>query len=95
MRFLRIILPISLRVLVAAGLPSCETPSIQWVDCAQNVPIYFTLADIPVPTTNLPPTLKCGELVVPMNYAKPISASNNITLSIAMYRPLKPKGVIF
>lgn len=95
MRFLRIISLTSLPVLLAASLPSCESPSIQWVDCAQNVPIYFTLAGITVPTTNLPSTLKCGELVVPMNYDEPISDENNITLSIAMYRPPEPKGVLF
>ncbi|MCJ1401946.1 hypothetical protein MMC11_005163 [Xylographa trunciseda] len=30
-----------------------------------------------------------------MDYMKAISADNNITLSIAMYRPANPKGVIF
>ncbi|KAK4541861.1 hypothetical protein LTR36_007393 [Oleoguttula mirabilis] len=30
-----------------------------------------------------------------MDYAKPISATNNITLDLAMYRPKDPKGVLF
>ncbi|KAK5118743.1 hypothetical protein LTR85_007949 [Meristemomyces frigidus] len=30
-----------------------------------------------------------------MDYAKPISAANNITLDLAMYRPKDPKGVLF
>ena len=72
-------------------------PAIQWVDChnKENVPLalpqLFPNADI----TNLPSTLHCGRIVVPMNYAKAIAPDNNITLGLAMYRPKQPKGVIF
>ncbi len=73
------------------------TPAIQWVDChkKENVPLslpqLFSNADI----TNLPSTLHCGRIVVPMNYEKAIGEGNNITLGLAMYRPKQPKGVIF
>ncbi|MCJ1379735.1 hypothetical protein MMC17_002838 [Xylographa soralifera] len=90
MQFCQIVLSILSWVLVAAAFPS-----IDWVDCGQNVPIFFTLANVTVPTTNLPSNLSCGEIVVPMDYWRPISANNNITLSLAMYRPANPKGVIF
>ncbi|KAF7969925.1 hypothetical protein HWV62_25528 [Athelia sp. TMB] len=44
--------------------------------------------------TSLPINLHCGLLVVPMEYSKPISSSNNITLGFAMRRPEKPKGLL-
>jgi hypothetical protein len=30
-----------------------------------------------------------------MDYNEPMSANNKITLGLAMYRPVKPKGVLF
>jgi hypothetical protein len=96
MQLCQVILPILSWVLVVAtSVSQRSSGSIEWVDCSQNVPIYFSLANLSVPTTDLPSTLQCGELVVPMDYEKPISAVNNITLSIGMYRPANPKGVIF
>ena len=75
--------------------PPCPS-QIEWVDCSKHVPH----TDIPLNLTGvdlsaLPSTLHCGRFVVPMDYAKPISATNNITLGLAMYRPKNPKGVIF
>jgi hypothetical protein len=96
MRFKQIALPMLCWVFLAdARWPPYSPPSIQWVDCAQNVPSYFGIVNVTVPTTDLPSTLKCGKLVVPMDHQKPISESNNISLSIAMHRPVDPKGVIF
>jgi hypothetical protein len=70
--------------------------SIDWVDCSQNVPDPATFLNITgVDLSALPPTLHCGRIEVPMDYSQPISASNNITLGLAMYRPANPEGVIF
>jgi hypothetical protein len=75
------------------GSHRLQESEIKWLDCRDQVP--FTLDLGGVDKENLPDSLHCGELVVPMDYAKPISAQNNITLGIAMYRPEKPKGVVF
>lgn len=64
---------------------------ITWADCAKNLP--SPLQGIQLPST-LPSTLKCGQLEVPMDYARPISPTNNITLGFAMYRPKHPMGLI-
>lgn len=70
-------------------------PAIEWVDCHQYVPspLFLNFPDANVSV--VPPTLHCGQLVVPMNYAQPVSETNNITLGLAMYRPQNPKGVLF
>ena len=67
------------------------TTSIQWVNCASNVPQPLLSTTLP---TTLPSTLHCGRLNVPMDYAKPIAANNMITLGFSMYRPDKPKGLV-
>lgn len=70
--------------------------SINWVDCSQNVPSNATFLNTTgVNLSALPSTLHCGRIEVPMDYSKPISAENNITLGLAMYRPKNPRGVIF
>jgi hypothetical protein len=90
------VLYITLQLLPSIVAASSINPSaIQWVDCAQNVPTYFSVVNVTIDTTDLPSTLHCGEIVVPMNYREPISAQNNITLSLAMHRPVNPLGVIF
>ncbi|KAF4628966.1 hypothetical protein G7Y89_g9180 [Cudoniella acicularis] len=48
-----------------------------------------------IDVTNLPSTLHCGQLDVPMDYSKPFGETNMITLGLAMYRPANPKGVLF
>jgi CHASE1-domain containing sensor protein len=65
--------------------------SIQWVDCASNVPQPLQGQSLP---TTLPSTLHCGRLDVPMDYAKPIAADNKITLGFSMYRPDNPRDLI-
>ena len=70
-------------------------PNITWVDCHQNVPVAFTQSFPDVNTTNLPRTLRCGEIKVPLDYGQPGGPDNTITLGLAMYRPHNPKGVIF
>lgn len=73
-----------------------SSQKINWVDCSKHVPTpatYFNATGVDLKA--LPPTLHCGRIEVPMDYSKPISASNNITLGLAMYRPKNPKGVIF
>jgi hypothetical protein len=64
---------------------------IRWVDCAAHVP--KPLQDMNF-TSPLPSTLHCGQLDVPMDYAKPISDSNTITLGFTMYRPNNSQGLI-
>ncbi|OCL11744.1 hypothetical protein AOQ84DRAFT_373710 [Glonium stellatum] len=69
-------------------------PKIEWRDCRDQVPLTLDLTGLNL--DNLPSTLYCGEITVPMNYAEPISAQNNITVGLAMYRPEKePKGIVF
>lgn len=73
-------------------------PSIRWVDCAENVPGPSTTSTLNISAidlSNLPSTLHCGQLEVPMDYSKPMSELNMITLGLAMYRPTNPKGVLF
>lgn len=74
--------------------------SIRWVDCAQNVPEStaptggsFNASTVNL--KNLPSTLHCGEIEVPMDYSKPFCDDNKITLGMATYRPSKPKGPLF
>jgi hypothetical protein len=67
------------------------TNRIQWVDCASNVPL--PLQAIALPAT-LPPSLHCGRLNVPMDYAKPITVNNMITLGFSMYRPDNAEGLV-
>lgn len=71
--------------------------TIQWADCAENIPIDVALEnDINITSATIPPSiLHCGTLVVPMDYQKPMSEQNNITLGLAMYRPPNPKGVLY
>lgn len=66
---------------------------IQWVNCRDHVPSTLTLNSTEL--MNLPETLRCGRISVPMDYSGPYSSTNNITLGIAMHRPQKPKGAIF
>lgn len=68
-----------------------QIQEIQWVNCSDFVPSNLVQVELPSP---LPATLHCGNLVVPMDYSKEISTSNNITISFAMRRPENPKGLI-
>ena len=75
-------------------------PAIIWVDCAQFVPQStapsggsFNASTVDL--QNLPSTLHCGRLDVPMDYSKPFSDDNKITLGVATYRPANPKGPLF
>ncbi|KAE9401104.1 hypothetical protein BT96DRAFT_880708 [Gymnopus androsaceus JB14] len=68
-----------------------QVQEIQWVNCTDFVPSTLVQSELPSP---LPTTLHCGNLVVPMDYSKGISPSNNITISFAMRRPDNPKGLI-
>jgi hypothetical protein len=69
---------------------------ITWVACSQVVPDFPGVLNLTgVDLANLPSTLHCGQIVVPMDYEKPLCADNNITLGFTMYRPANPHGVIF
>lgn len=86
-----LILPLSI------SAHSSYQPKIDWVDCNMHVPNF---PDSPlilegVDLASLPSTLHCGQLIVSMDYSKPLCESNIITLGLAMYRPVNPKDVIF
>ncbi|KAF7353939.1 hypothetical protein MVEN_01080200 [Mycena venus] len=73
--------------------------ALRWVDCTTHVPlpIQFALNITTAPPTfpgPLPPSLKCGEMDVPMDYAKAIAPDNQITVGFAMNRPQNPKGLL-
>lgn len=94
MSFYNFLLGLAYCCSVLTAVPS--TQKINWVDCSKHVPEPATFLDTTgVNLSALPRTLHCGRLTVPMDYSKPISASNNITIGLAMYRPKNPKGVIF
>jgi len=70
--------------------------SIQWTDCAKNVPESDgTFNSSTVDLVSLPSNLHCGQLDVPMDYSKPFCETNKITLGLAMVRPANPKGGLF
>ncbi|KAJ5825954.1 hypothetical protein N7474_003092 [Penicillium riverlandense] len=75
----------------AAKAPSAKT--IRWVDCSENVPSTLDLTGVNL--NDLPTTLHCGQINVPMDYSRPLSPNNVVTLNLAMYRPVKPMGVLF
>lgn len=74
---------------------AAANPEIIWVDCQDHVPPVDVFDPTGVDFENLPSTLKCGQIVVPMDYSHPLDTCNNITLGLAMHRPDNPKGVIF
>ncbi|KAK3056985.1 hypothetical protein LTR09_002023 [Extremus antarcticus] len=75
----------TLTAVVCFATSIAARPAIEWVDCHQYVPppLFQNFPDANVSV--VPPTLHCGQLVVPMNYAQPMSETNNITLGLAMY----------
>jgi pimeloyl-ACP methyl ester carboxylesterase len=94
MLFHQIVSPLAICSALLATVASAQT--IDWVDCSKHVPppaTFFNASGVDL--KSLPKTLHCGRLDVPMDYSKPMSAANKITLGLAMYRPKNPKGVIF
>jgi len=85
------VVPVSLWTFPIASWPT-NPCTIKWVDCSLIVPSL--LEGTGGNLTDLPSMLRCGQLDVPMDYTKPISAIDTITLGLAMYRPANPKGVI-
>lgn len=80
----------------AASSIIVSAQAIDWVDCSRNVPDPSTYLNVTgVDLNALPKTLHCGRITVPMDYSEPRGPTNNITLGMAMYRPEKPKGLIF
>lgn len=73
------------------ALPGGQKSAIKWVDCASNIPEPLQNTSLP---SVLPSTLHCGTLDVPMDYTKPATANNTITLGFAMNRPKNPKGLL-
>jgi hypothetical protein len=96
MFFLRVSACLVLSCAFLAAAAPVYTPKINWVDCAKHVPGPGTaLITSGLNLSALPATLHCGQMEVPVDYSKPISATNNITLGLAMYRPPKPQGLLF
>ncbi|KZP17745.1 alpha/beta-hydrolase [Athelia psychrophila] len=73
------------------GALSSSSPAIQWVNCSEHIPLPLQGTTLPSP---LPIALHCGLLAVPMDYSKPISSQNNITLGFAMHRPNNSQGLL-
>lgn len=73
--------------------PTTTTPApkIRWTDCTEHIPEPLQGANL---STTLPKSLHCGLLTVPMDYSKPVSARNNITIGFAMRRPENPQGLL-
>ncbi|KAJ7142072.1 Alpha/Beta hydrolase protein [Mycena crocata] len=74
-----------------------QDQALRWVDCATHVPQPVQAAlNLTTPTFPgaLPPTLFCGEMDVPMDYAKPRAPDNQITVGFAMNRPKNPAGLL-
>ncbi|KAI1737678.1 hypothetical protein F4680DRAFT_467959 [Xylaria scruposa] len=67
--------------------------SVEWLDCHDHIP--STLALTSTELMNLPKTLQCGRISLPMDYNRPYGYENNITIGLAMHRPHDPKGAIF
>ena len=68
---------------------------IQWVECNLTSTAAIAMQDVATQgPAQLPETLRCGQLVVPMNYSHPLGSENNITLGFSMYRPPNPLGLI-
>jgi hypothetical protein len=82
-----------LRLTASAQLDASQENSIRWVNCSENVP--STLDRTGLDLANLPPELHCGQISVPMDYARPQGPNNTITLNLAMIRPYDPNGVLF
>ncbi|OTA54443.1 hypothetical protein K449DRAFT_401014 [Hypoxylon sp. EC38] len=82
-----------LRLAAFAQLGDSHQNYIHWVNCSENIP--STLDRTGVDLANLPPELHCGQITVPMDYARPQGPNNTITLSLAMIRPPSPNGVLF
>ncbi|KAI0835936.1 hypothetical protein F5Y06DRAFT_114052 [Hypoxylon sp. FL0890] len=82
-----------LRLTASTQLDDSHENHIRWVNCSENVP--STLDRTGVDLANLPPELHCGQISVPMDYARPQGPNNTITLSLAMIRPRRPNGVLF
>ncbi|KAK4912002.1 hypothetical protein LTR49_019472 [Elasticomyces elasticus] len=78
-----------------AATQAKAVPHIDWVDCSQNVPAVLSSQWPDANLSALPDTLHCGQMLVPMRYDRPIDIDNNITINLAMFRPKKPKGVLF
>lgn len=76
---------------LAISRSNSAAQKIQWVNCTAHVPETLQTSTLPA---TLPTNLHCGLLTVPMDYSKPISTSNNITLGFAMRRPSNPQGLL-
>jgi hypothetical protein len=81
-----------------ANAHSIPSNFIKWVDCALNVPDVSgdtTFDPSTIDLAGLPSNLRCGQINVPMDYSKPMSTSNVITLGLATVRAAKSKGALF
>jgi hypothetical protein len=89
----RTVLPLllsSAAFVTAAPTTYKKAPVITWGNCADAVPSEFDATGVNFAA--LPSTLHCGNITVPMDYAKAQSATNEIILAVAMLMPAKPTG---
>ncbi|KAJ7255668.1 hypothetical protein C8J57DRAFT_1075388, partial [Mycena rebaudengoi] len=72
---------------------------IRWLDCHDRMTLAFAGKAFNAETTifngTLPDSFKCGEMDVPMDWAKPFDAeTNHITIGFAMNRPKVSSGLL-
>ncbi|OQU95518.1 hypothetical protein CLAIMM_01707 [Cladophialophora immunda] len=56
---------------------AAASPEILWTDCSEHIPPSTVFDPTGVDLQHLPSTLKCGQIVVPMDYSRPLSGSDN------------------
>lgn len=73
---------------LAARIPRTYTPKVTFLDCAKTVPDSLAGLLSPEILANLPPSLKCGTVDVPMDWDKTFStAQNKITIGFTSHSP--------
>jgi hypothetical protein len=76
-----------------------QNQTIRWLDCHDRMTLAFAGKAFNAETTifngTLPDSFKCGEMDVPMDWAKPFDAeTNHITIGFAMNRPKVSSGLL-
>lgn len=86
------LLPLAL----AARLPRAYTPKVTYHNCSETVPPSLAPLLTPEVLANLPDTLKCGSVDVPMDWEKAYSpATNKVTIGFTSYTPVNHSRSVF
>jgi hypothetical protein len=83
--------------LLAGAIASAISPETVYVDCLQQVPQSIldslTVSNTSLPAT-LPTSLKCGYVVVPVGYSKPLTPANSLNVSFSINAINSTRGVL-